>query len=411
MVRGVRIASLVTLWLVPLLIFVSAFSSDWVTTWRPLGVPSMTPHFLDLYNIPTAIETLHKGGDPLVSNPADPSHRPLNYPRVWLYLFSTAGITRGNVSTFALIFCAFYLTCISFLIIQTKGPADAIILLLGSLSVAPLLAMERGNTDLLVFSLLFLACVVTNKQLKSGLFGLAAVLKIFPIAAMMMDATRRSRKERMLAALLTGVALALILLQWRDLSLIRKGTPVNRVSSYGVLSLEEEFLFDTLQWGFLIGLGWIFVVECWLAGVFAMASAWRNPRELDLSIQDSKFTEMFSVFGGTYVFTYAVGSNFDYRLILLLPTIPLVLEMARSSGHRVWAVVYLAIVGLAENSIGFEQSGGTIAGHAATFTLFIMLLGMLTRLFMASLKAPDELPRMLLRSSPAVHAPADSSLT
>jgi hypothetical protein len=63
------------------------------------------------------------------------------------------------------------------------------------------------------------------------------------------------------------------------------------------------------------------------------------------------------------------------------------------------------MVGLAENSIGFEQSGGTIVGHAATFTLFIMLLGMLTRLFMASLKAPDGFPRMLLRSSAAAHGP------
>src|SRR6202035_3573566 len=88
MVRGARIATLVTLWLVPLLIFVSAFSSDWIATWRSLGVPSMTPHFLDLQSIPAAIETLHKGGNPLAANPADPLHRSMNYPRVWLYIFS-----------------------------------------------------------------------------------------------------------------------------------------------------------------------------------------------------------------------------------------------------------------------------------------------------------------------------------
>jgi hypothetical protein len=114
---------------------------------------------------------------------------------------------------------------------------------------------------------------------------------------------------------------------------------------------------------------------------------------------------MFAVFGGTYVFTYAVGGNFDYRLILLLPTLPLVLEMTRSSRHRVWAIVYLALMGLAENSIGFEQSGGAIAGHAATFALFIMLLGMLTRVLMVSLNAPDGFLQMLRRPSPAVHAP------
>jgi Glycosyltransferase family 87 len=403
MVRGARIATLVTLWLVPLLIFVSAFSSDWVATWRPLGVPSMTPHFLDLQSIPAAIETLHKGGNPLDANPADPLHRSMNYPRVWLYIFSAAKITRGNVSTVALIFCALYLTCISFLIVQTRNAVDAVILLLASLSAAPLLAMERGNTDLFVFAVIFLACVVTNKHLKSGLFGVAALLKIFPIAAMVMDAIHRTKKERISAVLLTGVVLALILLQWHDLSLIRKGTPAYSARSYGVLSLEQEFLIDTFQWGFLIGLGWIVVLECWLAGALAITNAWRNPREADFFIQNSRFAEMFAIFGGTYVFTYAVGSNFDYRLILLLPTLPLVLEMARISRHRVWAIVYLTMAVLAENSIGFEQFGGTIAGHAATFTLFIMLLGMLTRLFMASLSAHDGSPQMLRRSSPAVH--------
>jgi len=282
---------------------------------------------------------------------------------------------------------------------------DAVILLIAGLSVAPLLVMERGNTDMLVFSLIFLACIVTNKQLKSGLFGVAALLKIFPIAAMMMDVIRRPKKERTLAALLTGVVLALILLQWHDLSLIRKSTPVYRVRSYGVLSLEEEILFDTLQWGFLIGLGWIVVLECWLAGALAIVNAWRHPSELDTSIQKSRFAEMFAVFGGTYVFTYAVGGNFGYRLILLLPTLPLVLEMTRSSQRRVWAICYIALVGLAENSIGFEQSGGTIAGHVATFALFIMVLGMLTRLLMVSLNAPDGSPQMLPRPSPAVHAP------
>jgi hypothetical protein len=368
-------------------------------------VPSMTPPFLVLQGIPGAIQTLRQGGDPLVANPADPMHRTMNYPRIWLYLFSAAGITHGSVPTVALLFCAFYLACISFLIVQSSHAMDAMILLLASLSVGPLLAMERGNTDLLVFSLIFLACVVTNKYLKSGLFGVAALLKIFPMAAMMLDAIYRPRKERKLAALLTGIVLALILLQWHDLSLIRKSTPVYRARSFGIFSLEEEVLFDTLQWGFLIGLGWVVVVECWLAGALAVVNAWRNRRELDLSIQDSRFAEMFSVFGGTYVFTYAVGGNFVYRLIFLLPTLPLVLEMVRSSRHRVWGIVYLVLMGLAENAIGFEQSGGTIAVHVATFALFIMLVGMLTRLFMASLHAPEGSAQMVRRPSPDVQAP------
>jgi hypothetical protein len=378
MLRGVRIAALATLWLVPLLILVSAFSSGWNSTWRAFGVPSMTPRFLDSYNISTAVETFHGGGDPLVMNWGDPYHRPMNYPRIWLYLFSAAGITPGNVSTAAIILCAFYLACVSFLIMQAKYAIDAAILLLASLSVSPMLAMERGNNDLFIFSLVFLACFVTNRYLKSGLYGAAALLKFYPIVAMIIDGMRRPLKERMSAALPILLVATLIILQWHDLALIRHGTPVSRSMSYGTLSLEGELLRETARWGFLSSLGWTVVLECWLIGALAIRNAWGNLVELDTSISNSKFAESFSVFGGIYVFTYAIGSNWDYRLIFLLPTLPFAMEMARGVRHRLWAISYLVFVGIAENSIAFEASGGGIPGHVATFVLFIFLLTMLT---------------------------------
>jgi hypothetical protein len=88
---------------------------------------------------------------------------------------------------------------------------------------------------------------------------------------------------------------------------------------------------------------------------------------------------MFSVFGGIYVFTYAIGSNWDYRLIFLLPTLPFVLELVRVARFRWWAVTYLLLVGIAENALGLEQHGGTLLVHLATFALFILTLIVLTR--------------------------------
>jgi hypothetical protein len=388
MVRSVRIATLATLWLIPIVIFVLALRSDWVTTWRPLHVPNPISKFVDLYSIPSGIETLHKGGDPLVANPAELFHRPMNYPRAWLYLFSAAGITRANAWIVGLAFCAFYLTCMSFLIVQTEYAMDAVIILLAALSVSPLHGMERGNTDLFVFSLVFLACIVTNKYLKSGLFAAAGLLKLFPIAGMAIDTIRRPLRERMLAALLTGLVVFIVLVQWRDLVLISRATPVAPFMSYGVVSLKHEYLFAMFQWGLLFAPAWIVIAECWLAGSFVITNAWKSLREVEIPIRNSRFAELFCAFGGIYVFTYAVGGNWNYRLIFLLPTLPLAFEMARSSRHRVWGIAYILLVGLAENTVGFELSGGTIVGHAATFTLFLMLLSMLTRLNRNFLRAP-----------------------
>jgi len=133
MLRTVKIASLATLWLVPLLVLVSAFSSDWIPAWRTLGVPAMLPRFADLSTIPEGLETLRQGKDPLVTNPADALGRPVNYPRIWLTLFSALGINVRNVWAMAILFCAFYLACMSVLIAQAKHAADAAIFARGEL--------------------------------------------------------------------------------------------------------------------------------------------------------------------------------------------------------------------------------------------------------------------------------------
>ena len=377
---GARIGALATLWLVPVFIFTLAFSSGWVSTWRSFGVPAMTPQFLDLYSIPTAVETLHKGADPLVMNWGDPYHRPMNYPRVWMYLFSAARITRDKITFAALFLCASYLTCVSFLIARTTRAIEAIVILLASLSVAPLFAIERGNNDLAVFSLVFLACIVTNRHLKSGLFGMAGLLKFFPVAGMICEAIRRPTGKRKLAVLMTALVVFLILVQWRDFVLIRHATPVVIRWSYGVLSLEAELIHESLQLGAtLLGFGWVFGLACLVACVATISHVWKNPDEPGILVSDSRYAEMFYVFGGIYVCTYAIGSNWDYRLVFLLPTLPLAMEMARDSRHRGWSIAYLVLVIVAENSLGFDASGGRIVGHIATLALFLMLVAKLTR--------------------------------
>jgi len=378
--RGTRIGAIAALWLVPIFIFSLAFTSGWVSTWRSVGVPSMTPKFLDLWSIPTSVETMHQGGDPLVMNSRDPYQRPINYPRIWLYLFSAAGITRDYITTVALFFCAIYLTCASFLIARTTRAIDAIVILIASLSVAPLFAIERGNNDLFVFSLVFLGCIVTNRTLKSGLLGTAGLLKFFPVAGMLCEAIRRPTRKRMLAILMTACVVILILAQWRDLDLIRKATPIAIQWSYGTLSLEADLLYESPRLAqALLGFGWVFGLACLVACAATIHQAWKKPDEPRFPFSDSRYAEMFYVFGGIYVCTYAIGSNWDYRLVFLLPTLPLAMDMARDSRHRWWSIAYLVLVIVAENSLGLDASLGRIVCHVATFALFLMLVAMLTR--------------------------------
>lgn len=388
MLRNCKIASLAMLWLVPLLIFSAAFSSEWLGVWRTFGVPSMLPRFADLSTIPEGLETMRHGQDPLVTNPTDALRRPVNYPRIWLQVFSALKINVRNVWIVALVFCALYLLCVSVLIARARHAADALILLLAGLSVSPLLAMERGNNDLFVFALLFLGCVAANGQVKSLSLSAAALLKIFPVAGLVIHTLRRPLKQRMAPILLTVLVFALFAWQWHDLNLIRFGTPISRIRSYGFLSLQQEVLhFFPESLIYFVQLGWIVAGAFFFSVILTVDLAWKGAGSLDADLLNSPEAEMFAVFGGTYAFTYAIGSNWDYRLILLLPTLPFVLDLARTARFRRWAVAYLILVGVAENALALERHGGTLLVHLASFVLFLFVLAALARQFKSVLSA------------------------
>lgn len=374
MIRGVRIGALVLLWLIPTSIFTRALTGDWLATWHAFHLPSMLPRFLDMDGITTGVEVLRQGGDPLAADPADSIQRTVKYPRIWLYLFSAMGITSRNLAIASLTFCAFYLACMSFFILQAGRSVDILVLLLASLSLAPLLAMERGNNDLFLFSLVFLGCLIKNKTLKSAIFATATLLKIYPVAAMAVDVVRRPIKERTVPLFLTALVIFLFALQWRDLVLIGKNLPHSGSLSFGILSLRELAVPERLRRGWFGVLGWAVILVCCTAGIAAVANAWRKLPALESSIRNSRYAEMFSVFGAMFVFTFAIASNSDYRLILLLPTIPLALEMTHIPRHRTLGVTHLSLVGYAENAFAFDKG----SEHLATLCLFLIVLTLLT---------------------------------
>jgi hypothetical protein len=166
--RGTKIVALICLWTIPALIFFLAFHYGWHSVWHALGVHPVSPPFMDLRSIAAGVQTLQHGGNPLVINTFEALQRPLNYPKVWLYIFSFLGIQDQNVMMVALLFCALYLLCISKLIFQAKSSLECLTVLLAGLSVAPLIGFERGNIDLVVFAIAFLDAFCQVKHSECG---------------------------------------------------------------------------------------------------------------------------------------------------------------------------------------------------------------------------------------------------
>jgi len=361
--RGIRYLAVSVLWLVPVLFFTEAFLGDWPTFWNSVLVPTWTGPFLDLGSISSAVEVQRRGGDPLIANPLDAFHRPMNYPRIWLFLFSELRITRAAIPEVGISFCVLYLISISWLMVRATHWPEMCVMLIAGLSLAPWLAIERGNTDVLVFALIFFGFVSGNKYLQTGTYFLAAMLKIFPVVGLMIDAVRRPAKERALPLAFLALATALLAWQWKDLVAIRRNTPVSTYLSYGFLSLKAQLGYVSAR---------LLVASCAAALLIALA-VWISRPHFEDSLLRSRSGEMFLLFGGIYAFTFAMGSNWNYRLIFLLPTLPFAMELVRSARRPKWAIIYITMVLAAENSFALGTYAGIPLGDVATFTLFAMI--------------------------------------
>jgi hypothetical protein len=369
MTRGIKALALAMLWLVPLITLSRALTSDWVSVWQKFYFPVYWGPFMDLQTITSGVKTQQMGGDPILSNPADRSHRVLPYPKIWLHLFSWMGINDANVSIVGVTFCICYLICVSWLILGCSSAFGAVVLLAAGLSLAPLFAIERGNIDLFIFSLVFFGCAATNRFLKSGAYFAAAALKIYPIAALMVDVIRRPLKASTVSIAAALSAFALFAWQWHDLKAIRRAVPADPYFSFGSPILRMHA--SHMSWRIL-------ACSCIAAALIAGA-AWLMRPNLDESVLNARWWELFLVFGGIYVFTFAVSSNFNYRLIFLLPTLPLAIEMVRTGLHERWGIVYIIAVVVAENTFARKMYPGLLLDDMATFAVFAMILVVLLK--------------------------------
>lgn len=156
-----------------------------------LGTMGFSLHrqwFLDSHAILAANDAVRLGADPTQSNPLDPLSRPHVYSDWWLGL-RWLGITRDDNFAFGAICCLAFLA-VAFAAVRTATYGAAIVLAAVFFAPPTLLALQRANNDLLIFTLLgigLLALRWKSTPVRLACFGglvvLATGLKYYPIVA------------------------------------------------------------------------------------------------------------------------------------------------------------------------------------------------------------------------------------
>lgn len=282
-----------------------------------LGIPIMEPRFADARSISGASASLALGLDPLVDNPGDHLGRPMNYPRTWL-LLAHLGLgpqhTDWLALAFFLVFCLGLLT----LLPLVRTPWTVVLLGVGLFSPVVWLGVERANNDLPVFSLVAIGAwlVTRHPRWAIGCLWSACVLKLFPIFALPGHCTSGPRRTLRLAGL-TVVLFALWLWWTRaDLALIRASTyHWNRIG-YGI-----DQITTSLAGRGLPALPLLLASIGMLLAAVLLGLRWRARRWLG-SAPSPAALAAFRCGAGVHVGTFCLGSNFDYRLVFLLLTLP-----------------------------------------------------------------------------------------
>jgi hypothetical protein len=323
----------ITWWLI------ASQSGDHPSRWRALGVPAMQRSFDDARLLLEGVDCAKLGRDPHREPRCDWRMRLFNYPSVWLrlsHLGLSARNTNGVGVGIGIVFVIFAL--LSF---RQSLPLAGVIGGACMISPAIMLGIERGNTDLLMFSLLVAAAMLAHafQRFRDVILSigvlLAACLKLYPIAALVC-LVRRNR--RILAVALTAAVLfGCWVWYWRDdLRLVRVTTPEFAWRSFGY----KTFFISTFQYifkppvltdaaGYLAPtrLSPVFEVMARLtlllaiivSVVFGVLARLRWSIELGV---DSECQSRFLMGASIYALTFALGTNFHYRLLFLLLCIP-----------------------------------------------------------------------------------------
>lgn len=175
--------------------------------------PTARP-FLDTRFVTAQVECWHRGIDVYARNPCDPLGRTLDYSPLWLRL---PFLARADSWTpvFGLATDLIFLLALSRLPWAPRGPFALAVAIAAVFSWSTIFAMERGNTDLLIFAAAVLFAHLATRSTPARTAGYALVLaagllKFYPLT-MLALAAREPRARAWTLAAIGTLALATFL--------------------------------------------------------------------------------------------------------------------------------------------------------------------------------------------------------
>jgi len=333
-------ACLVLAYLIFATLYLFGDRAAYVAILTQMGV---TPHyfpFLDAHGVLATAECHRYGIDVISVNPCDILGRRLNYSPFWL-LTAKLGLTTQATPILGLLLNTAFLACVFFLP-RAHSWRESLVITAALLSGMVAFALERANLDLAFFVIAVAgsAMVARGRLARScgyGLIGLAALVKYYPGAMLVLTLRERPKvfSLLMISALATAACLViydaddvfrtLSLIQNREWFTIAFGA---RNLPIGLASLLSGRLPDAV-WPAAVELGLAFIAT---AGAVVIAKT-ENLREGLKSLPERSRT-MLLAGCALIVGCFFSAANGPYRGIYFLLVLPGVAALCRMECGR-----------------------------------------------------------------------------
>lgn len=326
---------LIALYFLPIFIAATFLynSEQWKNLWWvfPL-VPKMWPSFRDLRVITSGYECYRLGYETRIENPCDPYEpsMPMNYPKIWLS-FAHLGINQNHTVLIGIAIGILFLLML-FLVIKRINYAESAIYALILFSPSVMLGMERGNNDLIIFSLLSIMLIIVNRKVKnhrliSGFIIIfSAILKLFPILAIVFFLRERKKVFLITTSLIIALFLLYFFRNLDDIKLISSATLKGAYWSYG-----WKVIFSLLWQDFRFRKRIVFPVVCGFI-LFVLGVIWSKLKHPSVIQYEQYSMDAFRVGGTIYIGSFLfIGNNWAYRLIFLIFTIPQIIAWIKNN--------------------------------------------------------------------------------
>jgi Glycosyltransferase family 87 len=357
---------------------ISSFVTDYRTFWaRYLGVNAHRVLFTDLGLLPTALVCAKQGYDPYLANPCDPFGHLFNYPRVWLWLTAVSGFTLERVHIFGPVLAILFFASV---VISAGKLTAGEGLITGVLLCSPaiMFGVERGNIDLFMFSLVAVALLLARRGAPSTIvyapLVAAAVLKLFPAATFCISLREPTWKRKLTSMAALAVLFGVYVFWFRtDIMKIAANTLTSTHDSFGSIVVFRMvrracFPHSDLAWK-ILRLASYAAVGASVVGAFFLARRIPFPAERESSSLDS-----FRAGSSIYVTAFAIASNWDYRLVFLLFTLPQLFVWVKS--RTPWGCLSAAALGVMVIALWISSWSARMAAldEVGNWLLFIYFL-------------------------------------